>query len=158
MPIISEAVANAKSDIDRLGPEIEKWTDNFLELLGNVTHLDLVFQEADAMEPNYLALCDWHDSSRTEVIRTISASQTAEQRKKTLAMTSVIAAMLHTFGHLDVAVALLADDVGKMFRHEGIVGRSRTIRGCGRVPAASSQFDFSSIPGRTLRAFPTPSN
>jgi hypothetical protein len=150
MAIVSEAVANAKSDIARLGPEIETWTDYFLELFDNVTHLDLVFEEAGKMDLNYVALCDWNDSSRLEVIHTIPAKQTADQRKKTLAMTSVIVAMLHTFGHLEVAVALLADEVGKAFRHEGVAGRSRPIRGCGRVPAPHSQSDFSAIPGHVL--------
>jgi hypothetical protein len=82
MPIVSEAVANAKAHIDRLGPEIEAWTDNFLELLDNVTHLDLVFQETEAMNPNYLALCDWNDSSRMEVINTIPAKQTANSENE----------------------------------------------------------------------------
>jgi hypothetical protein len=144
MPIISKAVASAKADIDRLGPEIEKWTDEFIELLGNVTHLDLVFQETAAINPNYLALCDWGDSSRLEVIHTIAAKQTAEQRKKTLAMTSVITAMLHTFGHFEVAVVLLGDEVGKTFRHEGLTGHCRTIRGCSHTPLLKPNLNFAS--------------
>jgi hypothetical protein len=147
MPLLFEAVSNARADIDRLSPEIEGWTNDFLELLQSVTNLDLIFQEAKTMDLNYVALCRWDDPSNLTVIQTIPATQTTEERKRTLATTSILAAVLHASGHHDVAVALLSDNEGKMFRHEGIVGRCRAIRGCGRVPLASSRFDFSSIHG-----------
>jgi hypothetical protein len=151
MPIVSEAVANAKLDIDRLSPEIEGWTDDFLELLQNVTNLDLVFQEAKTMDLNYVALCRWDDPSSLTVIQTLPATQTTEERNRTLATTSILAAFLYEFGHSDVAIALLSDSEGRMFRHDGIVGRSRAIRGCGRVPLVPPRFDFSSIPGHSPR-------
>jgi hypothetical protein len=147
MPIVSEAVANAKADIDRLCPEIEEWTNNFLELLDRVRNLDLVFQEAEGMDLNYVALCEWSDPSRMMAIQTVPSAQTAAQRKETLATTSVIAAVLHKFGHFEVAVALLGDNVGKMFRHEGLAGRWRSVRGCSRAQSTKSRFDFSSILG-----------
>jgi hypothetical protein len=152
MPISSEAVANAKSNIDRLGPEIEEWTNNFLELLDGVRNMDLVFQEAEGMDLNYVALCEWSEPSRLTILQTIPATQTAEQRNRTLATTSVIAALLQKFGHFDVAVALLANDVGKVFRCEGISGRCRATMGCSRISEAASQFDFSSIPGHVTRS------
>ena len=149
MSIVSESVAKAKADIDRQRPEIERWAHDFIELLDRVKHLDLVFTEAEGMAISYIALCQWDDPSRMVVIETIPPTQTAEQQKKTLATTSVIAALL--LGHEGVAVALLADDVGKMFRFEGIAGCCKSIRGCARVPEAKSQFDFSSIPGHVMR-------
>jgi hypothetical protein len=154
MPLVSEVVANAKADIDRLDPEIEEWTNDFLELLQNVTNFDLVFQEAQTMDLNYVALCRWDDPSNLTVIQTLPATQTTQERKRTLATTSILAAFLYESGHCDIAVALLSDHEGKMFRHEGLVGRSRAIRGCGRVPIASSQFDFSSIRGHVLKVAP----
>ena len=36
MAIVSEAVANAEAEIARLGPDIEEWTNTFVELLDNV--------------------------------------------------------------------------------------------------------------------------
>jgi hypothetical protein len=147
MAIVSEAVANAEADIARLGPEIEEWTNNFLELLANVTKLDLIFQEAETMDLNYVALCQWDDPSNLVVVQSIPMKLTAEQRKRILATTSVLAAMLHKFGHDDVAVVLLGDDVGKMFRHEAIVGRSRAVPGCSRVSSPKATVDFSSIRG-----------
>jgi hypothetical protein len=152
MSIVSESVAKAKADIDSQRPEIDRWSHDFIELLDRVTDLDLVFTEAGGLEINYLALCEWADSSRMVIIETIPPNQTVEQRKKTLAKGSVIASLLHKFGHSDVAVALLADDVGKMFRFEGIAGCCKSIRGCSRVPEAASQFDFSSIPGHVMRS------
>ena len=151
MAIVSEAVANAESDIARLGPEIEACTNSFIELLSNVANLDLVFEESGKMDLNYLALCEWDDSSRMVVIQTIPPAQTAEQRKRTLASTSCLAAMLHKFGHQDVAVALLGENGGRMFRHEGLVGRCRLIEGCSRIPTPESKFDFSSISGHIAR-------
>jgi hypothetical protein len=152
MPIVSEAVVNAKADIDRLGPEIEGWTNDFVELLGNVTNLDLVFQEAETMDLNYMALYRWDDPSNLVVMQTLPATQTVEERKRTMAMTSILVAFLHESGHEGVAVVLLSDNEGKMFRHEGIVGRSRSILGCVRISAASSRFDFSSISGHVERS------
>jgi hypothetical protein len=147
----SEAVANAKTDLDRLGPEIDGWTNDFLELLRNVTDLDLIFQEGETMDLNYLALCRWDDPSNLVVMQTFPVTQTAEERKRTLATTSTIAALLYESGHYDVAIALLADKAGKMFRHEGVTGRCRAIGGCLRVPTIESKFDFSSISGHIAR-------
>jgi hypothetical protein len=157
MAIVSEAVANAKADIDRLTAEIDAWARDFIELLGAVTHWDLVFTEAEGMDISYIALCDWDQSggcARMVVIRTIPAKAHAEQRKMALAITSVLTAFLHRFGHFDVGVALLADTGGKIFRHEGLAARCRSTLGCARIPEAESQFNFSSIPGHVLRSSP----
>jgi hypothetical protein len=151
MAIVSEAVANAEAEIARLGPDIEEWTNTFVELLDNVTNLDLVFREADKLDLNYIALCPWNDPSNLVIVRAIPQLQTAEERKRTLATTSILTALLHRLGYLDVAVALLADDVGKAFRHEGFVGHCRSIGGCSRVPTIESKFDFSSISGHIAR-------
>jgi len=140
MPV-SEAVTDAKADLGDLGPQITTWVDDFIELLDRVSRLDLVFQEVDKMDLNYVALCPWDDPSNLVIIHTVPQTQTAEQRKRTLATASILAALLHRLGYFDVAVALLADDIGKIFRHEGIVGHSKTIRGCPRVLMNEWKFD-----------------
>lgn len=45
--ITSEAVVNAKADVDRMSVEIDLCEKDFVELLGAVTHLNLVFTEAE---------------------------------------------------------------------------------------------------------------
>jgi hypothetical protein len=143
-------VRKAQADLTRLNAAIDEWTNDFLELLGNVAPTkDLVFQEAGELAINFLALCGG-DSSNLIVIEEIPPTQAAEQRKRTLAKTSVIAAALYNLGHRDVAVALLADNEGKLFKYEGFCGRARTIRGCSRMPEAPSQVDFSAIPGHSV--------
>jgi hypothetical protein len=147
MPIISEAVSKAQADLARLSASISEWTDSYLELLRNVAHTDLVFQEAGALDVNFLALCLWDDPANLVVIQTLPPTQTEQDRKRLLAMTSVIAAALYDLGHYDAAIVLLSDDVGKAFRHEGMVGHARTIGGCSRVPHIPSRLDFTSILG-----------
>jgi hypothetical protein len=68
MPLVSEAVANAKADVDRMSVEIDFCAKDFVELLGAVTHLDLVFTEAEGMDISHIALCDWDDPSRMLVL------------------------------------------------------------------------------------------
>jgi len=92
--IVSKAVENAKADIDRLSVEIDGWARDFVELLGAVTHMDLVFSEAQEMDIAYIALCDWADPSQMLVIQTIPVNVTKEQRQMALAITSVITAAL----------------------------------------------------------------
>jgi hypothetical protein len=94
MPLVSESVANAKADVDRLSVEIDIWARDFLELLDGVKHLDLVFSEAQEMDIAYIALCDWADPSQMLVIQTIPVNVTKEQRQMALAITSVITAAL----------------------------------------------------------------
>jgi hypothetical protein len=73
-----------------------------------------------------------------------------------LAITSVLTALLHRFGHYGVGVALLAEDVGKVFHHEMIIGaRCKSTVGCPRIPEGKSQFNFSIIPGHISRS-PSP--
>jgi hypothetical protein len=143
MSIVSAAAA----DVARLTAEINGWTENFLKLFDRVHKCDLVFEEAEAMSINWVGLCRWDDPTGIVVIETIPPNQTTNQRKQILAKTSVIAALLHELGHVDIAIALLADDVGKMFKHEGYVGRSLPIPGCSRADELGSEFDFSAIPG-----------
>jgi hypothetical protein len=141
MPIVSEAVENAKVDIDHLGPDIEEWTKDFVELFANVTNLDLIFQETEKMDLNYVALCNWDDPSNLVIIRSLPTTQTGEERKKTLATASILTALLNRLEYHDVAVALLGDSGGRMFRHEGFAGRCQSINGCSRVAEFTSPFD-----------------
>ena len=67
MPLVSESVANAKVNIDRLTSEIDGWAREFVELLDGVKHLDLVFSEAEGMDITYIALCDWARSRIADV-------------------------------------------------------------------------------------------
>jgi hypothetical protein len=150
MPIVSEIVLKAQADLIRLNTSIVEWTDKYLELLGNVAQTDLVFQEAGALTINFVALCLWDHPSNLVVIHVIRPGQTEESHKRTLAMTSVMAAALYDLGHKHVSVALLADDLGKAFRHEGLAGHCQTIRGCSQAPETPSQMDFSSIPGHSV--------
>jgi hypothetical protein len=147
MSIISEAVSKAQADLARLSASISEWTESYLELLGNLAHTDLIFQEAGALDVNFLALCLWDDPSNLLVLQVIPPTRTEQDRKRLLAMTSVIAAALYDLGHYDVAIVLLSDDVGKGFRHEGLAGHSKTIGGCSRMAQNPSQIDFSSIAG-----------
>jgi hypothetical protein len=143
-------VSTAAADVARLTPEIDGWTENFLRLFDRVRKCDLVFEEAEDMSINWVGLCRWDDPTEILVIETIPSNQTTEQRKQILAKTSVIAALLRELGYVEIAVALLADDVGKIFRHEGLFGHCRTIRGCSRAPETPSQPDFSSIPNHSV--------
>lgn len=151
MPIVSNAIENAKADIDRLSTQIAAWAKDFLELLDNVKHLDLVFSEAEGMDINYIGLCDWHDCSSVLVIQTLPTNATKEQRQMALAITSVITSVLFQYGHPEVAVALLGETSGMMFHHETIGARCKTTIGCSRIPEAESQFNFSCIPGHICR-------
>lgn len=81
MPLVSESVANAKADIDRLSREIDGWAKDFVKLLDGVKHLDLVFSEAQGMDINYIGICDWHDCSSVLVIQTLPVNTTKEQRQ-----------------------------------------------------------------------------
>ena len=155
MPLVSESVANAKADVDRLSVEIDIWARDFLELLDGVKHLDLVFSEAQEMDIAYIALCNWADPSQMLVIQTIPVNVTKEQRQMALAITSVITAALFRLGHSDVGVALLAEDCGKVFHHEVIGARCLPIPGCSRISEGKSQFNFSPIPGHVLRGSPS---
>lgn len=155
MPLVSEAVANAKADIDRVSREIDDWSRDFVELLDRVKHLDLVFSEAEGMDIAYIALCDWADPSAMLVIQTIPVNATKEQRQMALAITSVITAVIFQLGHSDVGVALLGENSGKVFHHETIGAQCRSTLGCSRIPEAESQFNFSVIPGHISRS-PSP--
>jgi hypothetical protein len=53
MPLVSEAVANAKADIDRHCNQIQEWAQDFLTLLSPEWQArDLVFIEAKDLQPN----------------------------------------------------------------------------------------------------------
>ena len=53
MPLVSEAVANAKADLDRHSNEIQEWAQDFLTLLSPEWQArDLVFIEAKDLQPN----------------------------------------------------------------------------------------------------------
>ena len=71
------------------------------------------------------------------------------------ALTSVIASLLLRLGHFDVAVALLGEHRGKLFGHEGFVGKCRPTFGCSRIAEGPTQFNFSSIPGHIARTPPS---
>lgn len=152
MPLVSEAVANAKADVDRLGVEIDRWAKDFIELLDRVKHLDLVFSEAEGMDINYIGICDWRDCSSVLVIQTIPVNATKEQRQMALAITSVITSVLFRLGHSDVAVALLGESTGRVFHHETIGALCRWTMGCSRIAEAPTQFNFSSIRGHISRS------
>jgi hypothetical protein len=126
--------------------------ERFVELLDGVKHLDLVFSEAKGMDICYIGLCDWDDPSRLLILQTIPVNATKEQRKMALAITSVLIALLHRFGHFDVGVALLAEDGGKVFHHEAIGAQCRSTLGCARIPEAPTQFNFSGIRGHISRS------
>jgi hypothetical protein len=153
--IISEAVLNAKADIDRRTTEIDAWAKDFVELLDGVKHLDLVFTETAGMHPAYIALCDWDNPSQLLVVQTIPLAASEHQLKTARALVSVLTAVLYQLGHSDVAVALLAEDGGKVFHHETIGARCLPIPGCSRIPEGKSQFNFSSIPGHVLCSSPS---
>jgi hypothetical protein len=138
MPLISKAVELAKADVDRMSREIDTWAKDLVELLGAVTHLDLVFTETAKMRPSYIALCDWNDPSRLLVVQTIPVAASEHQLKMARALVSVITFVLYCFGHFDVAVALLAEDVGKVFHHETIGAQCRSTLGCSRLAEAES--------------------
>jgi hypothetical protein len=153
--IVSESVALAKADLDRHCNEIQEWARDFLTLLSPQWQTrDLVFIEAKGMDISYIALCDWDDPSRMLVVQTIPSAASDDQLKMIYALTSVIASLLLQRGHFSVGVALLGENSGKMFWHEGFVGRCRSVTGCSRIPEAESQFNFSSIPGHVSRSAP----
>jgi hypothetical protein len=58
------------------------------------------------------------------------------------ALTSVIASLLLRLGHFDVGVALLGENYGKLFGHEGFVGKCRPTIGCSRIAEASTSCDL----------------
>jgi hypothetical protein len=150
--IISKAVELAKADLDRHSSEIQKWAHDFLTLLSPEWQMrDLVFIEAKGMDISYIALCDWDDPSRMLVVQTIPSTASDDQLKMVYALTSVTASLLLQRGHFSVGVALLGENGGKMFWHEGFVGRCRFITGCSRIPEAESQFNFNCIPGHICR-------
>jgi hypothetical protein len=156
MPLVSEAVANAKADLDRHSNEIQEWARDFLTLLSPEWHArDLVFIEGNGLQPNYIALADWSDESQMLVLQVVPPNASSEQLQMIFALTSVIASLLLRLGHLDVGVALLGENGGKLFGHEGFVGKCRPTFGCNRIPEAESQFNFSSIPGHISRS-PSP--
>jgi hypothetical protein len=155
MPLVSEAVANAKADVDRLSVEIDIWAKDYVELLGAVTHLDLVFTETAGMHPAYIALCDWDNPSQLLIVQTIPLAASEHQLKMARALVSVITSVLFRLGHSDVGVALLAEDVGKVFHHEVIGAYCKLTAGCPRMPEGKSQFNFSVIPGHISRS-PSP--
>ena len=147
MPLVSEAVANAKADLDRHSNEIQEWARDFLTLLSPEWHArDLVFIQGNGLQPNYIALADWSDETQMLVLQVVPPNASNEQLQMVYALTSVIASVLLRLGHLDV-VALLGENNGKLFGHEGFVGKCRPTFGCNRIPEAESQFNFSSIPG-----------
>jgi hypothetical protein len=152
MPLVSEAVVNAKLDIDRLISEIDGWARDFVDLLDRVKHLDLVFTETAGMHPAYIALCDWADPAQLLVVQTIPISADEDQLKMARAIVSVITAVLFRFGHFDVGVALLAEDGGKVFHHEVIGAQCKSTIGVPRIPEAPTQFNFSSIRGHISRS------
>ena len=139
-------LTKAAADIALYAVEIDGWVNTFLELLDRVCELDLVFEQAGGIPLNFVGLCLWHDPTQVVVIETIPADQADEQRKRTLAKTSVLAVLLRELGYTDVGVVLLGDDVGKMFRDEGFVAECKSIRGCARIPLAPC-IDFGSIAG-----------
>jgi hypothetical protein len=150
MPLVSEAVANAKADLDRHSNEIQEWARDFLTLLSpEWLARDLVFSEAQEMDIAYIALCDWADPSAMLVIQTVPANATHEQRQMALAITSVITAALFRLCHTDVGVALLGETSGRVFHHEVIGAQCRPTFGCPRPVEAESP--FSSIPGHICR-------
>ena len=156
MPLVSEAVANAKADLDRHSNEIQEWARDFLTLLSpEWLARDLVFSEAQEMDIAYIALCDWADPSQMLVIQTIPVNVTKEQRQMALAITSVITAALFRLCHTDVGVALLGETSGRVFHREVIGARCRWTMGCSRIAEAPTQFNFSSIPGHISRS-PSP--
>jgi hypothetical protein len=89
------------------------------------------------------------------VLQVVPPNASNEQLQMIFALTSVIASLLLRLGHLDVGVALLGENGGKLFGHEGFVGKCRPTFGCNRIPEAESQFNFSSIPGHISRS-PSP--
>jgi hypothetical protein len=153
MPLVSESVANAKSEIDRLSREIDGWARDFVELLDRVKHLDLVFTETAEMHPAYIALTDWNNPMQLLVVQTIPLTASEHQLNIARAIVSVITALLFRFGHFDVGVAVLAEDGGKVFHHEVIGAHCRSTLGCARIAEAESQ--FSSIPGHISQS-PSP--
>ena len=156
MSIVSESVALAKADLDRHCNEIQEWARDFLTLLSPEWHArDLVFIEAKDLQPNYIALADWSDETQMLVLQVVPPNASNEQLQMIFALTSVIASLLLRLGHLDVGVALLGENHGKLFGHEGFVGKCRPTFGCSRIPEAESQFNFSVIPGHISRS-PSP--
>ena len=89
------------------------------------------------------------------VLQVVPPNASSEQLQMIFALTSVIASALLQLGHFDVGVALLGENGGKLFGHEGFVGKCRPTFGCNRIPEAESQFNFSSIPGHISRS-PSP--
>jgi len=150
--LVSEAVANAKADVGRLSVEIDDWAEDFVELLGAVTHLDLVFTETAGMQPAYIALCDWDDPSQLLIVQTIPLAASEHQLKMARALVSVITSVLFRLGHSDVAVALIDETSGRLFHHEAIGAYCKLIAGCPRIPEGKSQFNFSVIPGHICRS------
>jgi hypothetical protein len=154
--IVSESVALAKADLDRHCNQIQEWARDFLTLLSpEWLARDLVFIEAKDLQPNYIALADWSDESQMLVLQVVPPNASSEQLQMIFALTSVIASALLQLGHFDVGVALLGENGGKLFGHEGFVGKCRPTFGCNRIPEAESQFNFSSIPGHISRS-PSP--
>jgi hypothetical protein len=88
------------------------------------------------------------------VLQVVPPNASNEQLQMIFALTSVIASLLLRLGHLDVGVALLGEHGGKLFGHDGFVGKCRPTFGCSRIPEAPTQFNFSSIPGHVLRSSP----
>ena len=155
MAIVSNAVQLANADLDYHCNQIQEWARDFLTLLSPEWHArDLVFSESEGLQPNYIALTDISDESRMLVIQTIPPNASKEQLQMVFALTSVIASLLLRLGHLDVGVALLGENRGKLFCHEGFVGKCHPAIGCSRIPEAPTQFNFSSIPGHVLRSSP----
>jgi hypothetical protein len=125
-PEVVVSMKECVADIDRLSAEIDAWDRDFIELLGAVTHWDMVFTETAEMRPSYIALCDWDNPSQLLVVQTIPFAASEHQLNMTRAIVSIITALLYASAMLMLAWYCLVTTRKRFFVTRGLprsVGR-----------------------------------